>query len=231
MRLLIYGMMSSGATSFSLFCAQRPDALALVDVLNNFAAPQVATPKDMLCKVTITTAYALSEHMERFRPDKIVLFLRDPRDNYESLKTKNYRNYSGLMEEKFLLLDEVFAKRNQFDAVIHYEDFVARDPAVLRCVNALGWPVCEDYYQYSRRHNEIFRDLWDAMPDLYARLELNFGNVQGAGVSRSFRDKYRSAEQDEALAALLEPLCPRLLAHYQQRALAAAGVEPAAISC
>lgn len=231
MRLLIYGMMSSGATSFSLFCAQRADALALVDVLNNFAAPRVTTSKDMLCKVTITTAYTLAEHMERFRPDKIVLFLRDPCDNYESLRTKNYRNYSGLMEEKFVLLDEVFARRDTFDAVIHYEDFAARDPAVMRTVNALGWPVSEEYYRYTRRHDEIFRDLWNEMPDLYERLELNFGNVQGREVSHSFREKYRKAEQDEALCQHLERLCPRLMAHYRHRRDIPSAVVTGAISC
>ncbi len=78
MRLLIYGMQSSGATTFTLFLAQRPDCLALVDVLNNFAAPRVNTAMDMVVKVTMTTAYPLAVHVERFRPDKIVLFLRDP---------------------------------------------------------------------------------------------------------------------------------------------------------
>jgi hypothetical protein len=92
MRLLIYGMQSSGATAFALFLAQRPDCLALVDVLNNFAAPRVNTAMDMVVKVTMTTAYPLAVHVERFRPDKIVLFLRDPHDNYQSLKTKNYRD-------------------------------------------------------------------------------------------------------------------------------------------
>jgi hypothetical protein len=138
MRLLVYGMMSSGATAFTLFLAQRPDCLALVDVLNNFAAPRVATPMDMVVKVTMTTAYPLAVHQSRFRPDRVVLLLRDPHDNYQSLKTKNYRNYSGLMAEKFVILDQVFAERSHFDAVIRYEDFVARDPAVIETMNRLG---------------------------------------------------------------------------------------------
>ncbi len=58
-RLLVYGMQSSGATAFTLFLAQRPDCLALVDVLNNFAAPRVTTEMDMVVKVTMTTAYPL----------------------------------------------------------------------------------------------------------------------------------------------------------------------------
>jgi len=68
MRLLVYGMQSSGATAFTLFLAQRPDCLALVDIPNNFAAPRLDTPVDTVAKVVVTTAYPLPVHMERFRP-------------------------------------------------------------------------------------------------------------------------------------------------------------------
>ena len=179
MRLLVYGMQSSGATAFTLFLAQHPDCLALVDVLNNFAAPRVTTSMDMVVKVTMTTAYPLAVHMERFRPDRVVLLLRDPHDNYQSLKTKNYRNYSGLLDEKFMILDQVFAERDHFDAVIHYEDFIARNPLITSTLSKLGWPVDESFYGYKRRHEELFGALWQQMPDLFDRLELNFGNVQG----------------------------------------------------
>lgn len=213
MRLLIYGMQSSGATAFSLFLAQRPDCLALVDVLNNFAAPRVITDMDMVVKVTMTTAYPLAVHMERFRPDKIVLLLRDPHDNYQSLKTKNYRNYSGLLDEKFMILDQVFAERENFDAVIHYEDFVAHDPSVPDTMTQLGWPVDESYYSYKRRHEELMSAIWQHIPDLHERLELNFGNVQGHEVSESYRDKPHDPVIEEKLAIL----CPRLLNYYRNK--------------
>ena len=217
MRILVHGMQSSGATAFTLFLAQRPDCLALVDIPNNFAAPRLDTPVDapvdMVAKVVDTTAYPLAVHMERFRPDKIVLLLRDPRGNYISLRTKNYRNYSGLIDEKFLLLDQLFAERARFDAVIRYEDFVARDPAVLETMRGLGWPVEEDFYNYRRRHNEMLEALWRLTPGLMEHFEFVFGNVRGTEVSERFRDKPRDAEVD----ARLEKLCPRLLAHYRAR--------------
>ncbi len=211
MRILIYGMQSSGATAFTLFLAQRPDCLALVDVLNNYAAPRVSTDMDMVMKVQMTTAYPLAVHMERFRPDRVVLLLRDPHDNYQSLRTKNYRNHSGLMEEKFLILDQVFAERDTFDAVIRYEDFVARDPSIPTTMARLGWPVEDSFYTYQRRHDEVIGALWQHMPDLFERLELNFGNVQGRAVSESYRDKPRLPEVEERLRSL----CPRLLAYYR----------------
>lgn len=215
MRLFVHGMQSSGATAFTLFLAQRPDCLALVDIPNNFAAPRIdrTLAKDMVVKAVITTAYPAAVHMERFRPDRTILLLRDPRDNYQSLSTKTYRNYSGLMDEKFALLDQIFADRANFDAVIHYEDFVARSPQVIDTVNALGWPVDDGHYTYTRRHDELFGALFEDLPGLYQSMEMVFGSVRGKEVDTRFRDKPRDADIENRL----RDLCPRLLDHYKQR--------------
>ncbi len=213
MRLFIHGMQSSGATAFTRMLAERPGCVALVDIPNNFAAPRTATSLDFVAKAVITTAYPLATHVERFRPDRIVLFLRDPRDNYESLCTKPYRNYSGLLEEKFLLLEQLFSERQQFDAVIHYEDAVNPHPAVLADLARLGWPATPDWYQYTRSYNDIIGSLWAAEPALQHNMDIVFGNTRGTGLSDQFRDKPRKPETE----ALLEQLCPRLLAHYRAR--------------
>jgi hypothetical protein len=213
MRLLVHGMQSSGASTFTMFLAQRPDTLALVDILNNFVAPDVSSPLDFVAKVVITTAYPLAVHVERFRPDRTILFLRDPRDNYVSLRTKNYRNYSGLMHEKFRLLEGLFVERGRYDTVIHYEDFVARDPGVIAAVRQLGWPVEEAYYAFGRRHDQILQMLWDHLPGLMETVESGFGNLHGFEVSERFRDKVADAAVDDQL----EALCPRLLAYYRDR--------------
>lgn len=215
MRLFVHGMQSSGATAFTLFLAQRPDCLALVDIPNNFAAPRIARTlaRDMVVKAVITTAYPAAIHMERFRPDRTILFLRDPRDNYQSLSTKPYRNYSGLIDEKFILLDQIFAERTNFDAVIHYEDFVARSPQIINTVNALGWPVDDGHYTYTRRHDELFGALYDDLPELYQSMEMVFGNVRGKDVTPHVRDKPHDADLESRLC----DLCPRLLDHYKKR--------------
>lgn len=213
MRLLVHGMQSSGATAFTLFLAQRPGCLALVDVLNNYAAPRVETPLDMVVKTVVTTAYPLAVHAERFRPDRTLLLLRDPRDNYRSLRNKHYRNHSGLIHEKFALLELLFTERARFDAVVHYEDFVARDPAVFATLDRLGWPVQESFYEYRRRHEELAGALWRHVPDLFEHMEFAFGNVQGRSVSDKFLDKPKDPELDP----LLNELCPSLLAHYRDR--------------
>ncbi|MEA1648840.1 hypothetical protein UAJ10_07395 [Nitrospirillum sp. BR 11164] len=216
MRLLVHGMQSSGATAFTRALAERPGCVALADVPNNFAAPRVTTTADFVAKVVVTTAYPLATHVERFRPDKLVLFLRDPRDNYASLSIANYRHHSGLMDEKFLILDQLFAERHRlFDAVIHYEDFVARDPFVFTTLAGMGWPLEEAYYTFRRDYNDLLRTLWEAEPALQETMDVVFGNARGPGVTDRWRDKPR----DPAVDARLEVLCPRLLRHYRDRAM------------
>ncbi len=223
MRLLIHAMQSSGATAFTRMLAERPGCLALTDIANNFAAPRITTPLDFVAKAVITTAYPLATHVERFRPDRVVLLLRDPRDNYESLSTKLYRHHSGLMEEKFILLDQLFAERQRFDAVVHYEDAVTPHPAVLAEMARLGWPVNPDWYRYTRSYDDILSSLWAAEPTLMSTMDTVFGNARGPCLSDRFRDKPRNPETE----TLLEELCPRLLAHYRVRdAQKSAGNDP-----
>lgn len=213
MRLLVHGMQSSGATAFSQVLAQRPGCIALVDIPNNFAAPRVTTPLDFVAKAVVTTAYPLAVHVERFRPDRTVLLLRDPRDNYESLRTKHYRHHSGLMDEKFRVLEQLFHQEDSFDAILHYEDLVARDPVLLATMARLGWPVEPDHFRFNRSYNELLSSLWAAEPTLQEEMEVVFGNAQGKELSGRHRDKGWTPAVEEKV----EALCPRLLAHYRAR--------------
>lgn len=213
MRLLVYGMQSSGATAFSLFLAQRPGCLGLVDILNNYVAPKLSYSGDVIAKVVMTTAYPLSVHQERFRPDKTILFLRDPRDNYASLMQKTYRNHSGLIDEKFALLDRIFEQRESFDAVVRYEDFVRRVPSILETINRIGWPVAETFYAFRRTHVDLIAGLWEAVPDLFNHFEFSYGNVQSSEVSARFRDKDRTSD----IEGRLTRLCPAILQDYRER--------------
>lgn len=214
MKLLVHGMQSSGATAFTLFLAQRPDCLALVDIANSDLAPIVTPARPMVAKTVITDHAPLGLHQARFQPDKTILLLRDPRDNYVSLADKNYRDQSGSMADKFTRLDQLFLARDQMDAVVYYEDFVARDPRVLALVTTLGWPVTAEYFTYRRRHEEIFADLWRELPHLFSEMTLVFGNVRGKDVTDARQRKAWTAETETDLARL----CPHLLAHYQARA-------------
>lgn len=211
MRLLVYGMQSSGATAFTRMLSERPGCVALADIPNNFAAPRVTTGADFVAKVVMTTAYPIEVHQERFRPDATILFLRDPRTNYASLKTTPYRNHSGWLDEKFTLLDRVFARRGEFDAVIHYEHFVARDPRVFAALEALGWPVTQANYSFRRGYDELIGTLWEHEPQLMGEMDVVFGNTRGTDVVPMRMDEVFDPEVEAAV----EALCPGLLAHYR----------------
>lgn len=213
MRLLIHGMQSSGATAFTQVLAQRPGCVALIDIPNNFAAPRVSTPLDFVAKAVITTAYPLAVHVERFRPDRTVLLLRDPRDNYASLLTKPYRHFSGLMHEKFQILDQLFQERSRFDAVIHYEDLVARDPAIMATMAAISWPITQDYFQFRRSYDELIGSVWAAEPALREEMEMYFGNARTRGLTDRFQHQNWPAGLDDTL----QTLCPNLLTYYRSR--------------
>ncbi|PKU25881.1 hypothetical protein [Telmatospirillum siberiense] len=218
MRLLIHGLQSSGASTFTYFLAERPDCLALVDILNFYAAPYLDTSLDQVAKCTVTTAFPFALHAERFRPDRTILLLRDPRDNYVSLRAKPYRNHSGLMDEKFALIERLFLGRGSFDAVIAYEDFVDRKPVVIETVNRLGWPVSDDFYRFERTQTDMVAALWRHVPGLFRDFELSFGNCDPRGLRPGRRAKPREPEVE----VRLEGLCPSLLDFYRTREAAGA---------
>src|ERR1700743_2471653 len=108
MRVLLYGMQSSGASAIAYTMAQRAECVAFTDIWNMFAAPVLETTADVVAKAVVTTAYPLSVHKARFKPDVTILVLRHPVDNYISLAPKIYATESGLVGEKFRVLEKTF---------------------------------------------------------------------------------------------------------------------------
>lgn len=83
---------------------------------------------------------------ERVRPTARILFVRDPLQNYLSLRIKRFCEAGGGMRAKFLLADHLFARelraeRPYYDAVLHAED-MADAPALVRTLGELlGTPA------------------------------------------------------------------------------------------
>src|SRR5262249_909922 len=100
MKILLYGMQSSGASTICLLLAQKPNWLGFIDVWSMFAAPTIPAGQDAVAKVVATTGFPLALHKERFQPDATFLVLRHPFDLVSSLERKAYANDDGLMEEK-----------------------------------------------------------------------------------------------------------------------------------
>ncbi len=213
MRLLVYGLQASGASTLAMLLAQRPGCVALVDIPLTYAAPRLATGRDVIAKCVVTTAYPLAVHVERFRPDRVLLHVREPAANHASLSGKAYRNQNGLIDEKFGLLEQVFAAGTGIDGIIAHEDVAARRPGVLEAVRRCGWPLTGDAFDLPRGRNDILAAVWAAEPDLLQRLEFSFGDHRDGGI----RPGRAAQPVDPAVRAHVERLCPTLCAWYDRR--------------
>jgi hypothetical protein len=203
-------MQSSGASTFAYLLGQHPGCLAFVDVFSFFAAPEIDYAGDIVSKVVVTTAFPLSVHQERFRPDHTVLILRDPCDNYHSLRAKHYRNHDGLMEEKFEILEQLFINRELFEDVWYYEDLVFHTRFLIRRIKRLGWPWSDDYLRFSRRPEDLEEAIWKSEPKIYDRLQFGMGHIQPGGIRTDTVPFHREPK----LSAQVKTLCPMLSRHY-----------------
>jgi hypothetical protein len=212
MRLLIYGMQSSGASTLAFMLAQKPNCSAFVDIWTMYAAPALPSPgpKDVVAKVVITTAFPLALHQERFRPDRTILVLRHPVATYRSLATKVYRHHCGFIEEKFALLDRVFAERSGYDATVYYEDLIFDPVGTLAKISSLGWKCDAGFLELSRTQAEMVAFNERHLPSLTGRLQYGQGNYHGGAVTPEFAGVATPAEP-----CPVADWCPRLVAHYQ----------------
>jgi hypothetical protein len=212
MRLLIYGMQSSGASTLAYLLAQRPGCAAFIDVWALYAAPALPDDGDVVAKVVVTTAFPLALHQERFRPDRTILFLRHPQANHRSLAGKSYRHHCGFMEEKFAVLDDVFVRRQGIDAVLHYEDLVFDPVQTLSAVTALGWPCDPGFVRLRRGPVDIRSCNEQRYPWLAERLEYDVGNHHFGPLSSQFADLPPMLDPDSPV----REWCPAVTAHYEQ---------------
>src|SRR5215470_2100880 len=141
MRILVYGMQSSGASLFTYFLAQRLDTIAVIDLWDGVVAPDFqGVQKDVIVKCVVAPVTPLETHLASFRPDVKILFVRSKESNAESLSLKSYRNDGGKMEDKFAELENRVEQPAGFDYVISYEDFLNDRPKVLSALGSLVDP-------------------------------------------------------------------------------------------
>jgi len=211
MRLFVYGMESSGASTFCLFLGQRPGTVAVVDLWSHCLAPPLVVDAAIVLKATVTTTYRVEDHVRSFRPDASILFLRDPVAVYCSLIKYDYANYEGSVEQKLIRFDQEYSPA-KFDLVIRYEDFVRREPAVIRAIAGLGWFCNNSYYSLPRSIDEIRETNFQKSAWLRDEYNKNwsFGNFKGASISSDF---LRSGHQPEIVSKVAS-LSPRLTELY-----------------
>ena len=213
MRALIYAMPSSGASLFTAFLAQTHDSIAVVDMWS--LVPPLRSQFPVIVKVTLDCAVTFEDHCRSFGPDLRILFLRDPRDNYQSLNAKHYKNIRGTIPEKLQVLDRVFGRRAElFDLVIRYEDLI-RDPAgVARVLQAHGLDIPADAPRFPRGPQQIAQFAMDHSGWCrrnYMKL-FGFGNLHFLDWGNLKHLSYPTPPE-ETLAAISSS-CPLVEAHY-----------------
>jgi hypothetical protein len=92
MKLLIYAMESSGASTFCYFLGQRPGSVAVIDVWSECLTPPLDIDVPVVAKATTTMTHRAVDHTASFRPDKTILFIRDPVAVYASLRARPERS-------------------------------------------------------------------------------------------------------------------------------------------
>lgn len=178
MRILVYGMQSSGASLFTFFLAQRPDSIGIIDLWPRFLAPRLEdTDKDVVLKCVVTTAIPIEQHIRSFQPDVKILFVRAKQVNLESLVKKGYRDGGGTMSDKYAQLERDSQQTGLFDFVISYEEFL-HDPATL--ISDLHGLAAPEYYDFRRTKYQILR--FNRAHSVWCRRQYwrqwGFGNIQ-----------------------------------------------------
>jgi hypothetical protein len=198
-------MQSSGASLYAFYLSQGDRTIGIVDLNNHRLAPFVETSLDVVIKCVVTTRWTLEQHISSFKPDKTVLFLRDPYDVYRSLSNKVYANKSGSIQDKFRVLENTFLGKDKFDEVVYFEDFVAqnkgynfhRSPEEVRTFNNSNSDWCRENPAKSGPEGG-----W------------GFGKLKPGCVRDTTVDDSR---RDEVISATIEAWCPLLSQNYRVR--------------
>lgn len=214
MRILLHGMQSSGASLVSFFLGQAARAVAVVDLWNQYLAPDLAVrdADPVIVKSVISNSFALDDHVRSFRPDRTILILRHPVHNYVSLARKEYAEQSGSIDDKFRLLEKLFRQRDRFDAVVLYEEFVREPQTALRRLRDAGIPADESFYDFPRTTEEIrqFNAEQSEWCERYYEVRWGFGNVRGGNLNRGMVYK----QFTPLIEQRVQELCPDLLDYF-----------------
>jgi hypothetical protein len=214
MRLLIYAMQSSGASTFCYFLGQRPGSIAVIDVWSRGVTPRIETSHPVVVKATVTMTRTAADHIANFRPDRTVLFVRDPVSVYASLRNYDYGQRFGTIVDKMMRLEHEFAF-GKWDAVIRYEDFATRDPNVTAQIEALGWDCDPNYWELPRSRSTIqaFNMSESSWCKDHFENGWGFGNIKEGPISGRFSDR---PDQPD-ITNLVASISPKLFSAYRQR--------------
>lgn len=219
MRVLVYSLQSSGSSLFCYWLSQLDGCFGIVDLFNRPGVPpdfNEIGDRDAFLKGTISmrTRYKLNFIIRKFEPDKKILFVRDPVQNYMSLSEKRY-NFD--IEYKFRMMEEFFSNWEYcFDVVQTYEDFITEKYKTVTSLAAAGIPVDMKNYEFNRSFHSVAsfnRDNSDSLSRTY-NIMWGFGNIHRESFDE-LKIKNRPVEED--VISTVRNLCPNLVKFYEQR--------------
>lgn len=218
MRIFIYALQGSGASVFCYWLSQSEGYLGVIDLFARFYPPpkEVLGNKDIVLKAVVSDL-ELDEHIRRFQPDKKILFLRNPYQNYASLSSKKFKNLGGDIDSKFKKLDSIYENRSLFDGMIKYEDFISDKEGVVDALNEHGIPASLGNYDFRRSTEEVINFNCRHSEDLSRtfRRQWDLGNIHKDW--GQIRLSLKSTVIDELIKKKVDNLCPKFAAFYSNK--------------
>lgn len=211
MRVLVYGLQSSGASLFTFFLGQMPSSLVVVDTWIHALTPPLndvhGETDHIIAKAVVTTKFSVEDHIQSFRPDVTILVVRHPAHNYVSLTRKSYGPLLGTVDEKLRILEHVYQNRSLFDCVVSYESFVSAPEPTFSQLQAVGVPIQSEFYTLPRSHQSIVDFNRKVSPWCNANLgrKWGLGNIRNDRISAAHAFK----RVPDAVRDHTTQLCPK----------------------
>jgi hypothetical protein len=220
MKILVFALQSSGASLFTYLLAQIPNSIGIIDLWDNtILAPKINSPYPVILKIVPTVTYTLEENINSFQPTKRILFIRNPFDNYFSLNPKIYRDEAGTLEQKFAMMDQIFAEREKlFDTTFYYEEFFRQPELFIRSIREkIAEDLPSDADQFKRSLDEImtFNQQHCAWCQGTFQVNWGFGNIHQKNLQHKKAVSYK--KNDPAIQQKVEQLAPNLCQYYMEK--------------
>jgi hypothetical protein len=217
MRIFTYALQSSGASLFCYWLSQLEGCLGIIDLYARggyLKAEEFPRDRTVFLKATLNKGSSLGGHLSQFKPHKSILFLRDPVQNYASLKGKRYE---GDIDSKFEMMNRIFLHmKDEFDIIITYEDFMNNREAIVKQLLDAGIPASTENYSFHRSYNEIVKHNQinnDTLKKTYGT-RWGSGNVHFHELENLTEIKREITKEVEER---VRTLCPDLMRFYDKR--------------
>jgi len=219
MRILLYGMQSSGATLLTYLLGQRKKSIVVTDLWSTHRMPKISCKKDIssvIGKAVITEEYNYRDHRVSFKPDVEILVLRHPVHNYVSLSRREYKRKGEKISKKFEKLERLYAERkNTFDLMLHYEDIFYDKSGFAKKIERKGICFEEGYFNLQRKPEEIKRFNFENSNWLKENYKSKwaFGNIRDMDkIDKKYAFKFANREHIKKASSY----CPRVTNHMKK---------------